>query len=118
MGTRSPITGGKYQRPSKFCSKHSHLDSGEDNDEVDPSYPLPTPHTVDALLQTGQIGDLPENDDPSLLSGCRKEKSINCFYDRTAGVLALVRRPCGVINTTEMYTCEPPTQMYFFIVRI
>ena len=70
----------------------------------------------DVLLQTGQVGDLPENDDLSLLTGCRKKKSVNRFHDRTAGVLALVR-PCGVIvNTTEMYTCESPTQVYLFIV--
>ena len=77
MCTCSPITGWKHQKPSKFCSKHtcSYLDSGDDSDEVDPSYPLPTtPHKIDTLLQTGQIGDLPENDDPSLLTGCRKER--------------------------------------------
>ena len=38
------------------------------------------------------------------------------FYDRTAGVPALVR-PCGVIvNTVEMYTCESPTQLYLFLI--
>ena len=50
------------------------------------------------------------------LTGCRKLKGVNRFHDRTAGVLALVR-PCGVIvNTTEMYTCESPTQVYLFLV--
>lgn len=34
----------------------------------------------------------------------------------TAGVMALVR-PCGIfVNTTEMYTCESPTQVYLFLV--
>ena len=116
MCTRSPVNGGKYQKPSKFCKQHSHLDDGEDSDEVAPSHPLPTPHSTDMLLEKSQVGDLPENDDPTLFTGCRKEKSVNRFDDRTAGVLALVR-PCGVIvNTTEMYTCESPTQVYLFIV--
>ena len=62
------------------------------------------------------MGDLPDNDDPTLLTGCRKEKGVHRFHDRTAGILALVG-PCGVIvNTAEMYTCESPTQVYLFIV--
>ena len=48
--------------------------------------------------------------------GCRKEKGVNHFYDCTVGVLALVH-PCGIfVNTTEMYTCESPTQVYLFLV--
>lgn len=89
MCTRSPITGGKHQRPSKFCSKHSYLESDGDSEDVNPSYPLPLPHTADSLLETSQVGDLPENDDPRLLTGCRKEKGVNRFHERTAGVLAL-----------------------------
>ena len=51
----------------------------------------------------------------SLNVGCRKYSNVNRFYDRTAGVMALVR-PCGIIaNFTEMYTCESTTQAYIFI---
>ena len=61
------------------------------------------------------MGDLPENDDPTLVE---RKKGVHRFHDRTAGILALVR-PCGVIvNTAEMYTCESPTQVYLFIVMI
>ena len=52
------------------------------------------------ILLKDKVGEVPENDDGSVLTGCRKEKGVTKFYDRTAGVLALVR-PCGVIvNTT------------------
>lgn len=58
---------------------------------------------------------LPDSDDTSLLVGCKKSTNLNRFYDRTAGILALVR-PCGIIaNFTEMFTCESPTQAYVFI---
>ena len=57
---------------------------------------------------------LPDNDDNSLLTTCRKPTNVNRFYDRTAGIMALVR-PCGIIvNFAEMYTCESPTQCYVF----
>lgn len=40
---------------------------------------------------------------------------MNKFYDRTAGILALVR-PCGIIvNFSEMFTCESVMQAYVFI---
>ena len=68
------------------------------------------------MLVKGRVGSLPENDDNGILVGCRKAKGVSCFYDRTAGVLALVC-PCGIfINTTELYTCEFPTQVYLFLV--
>ena len=48
--------------------------------------------------------------------GCRKVKGINRFFDRMAGDMALVC-PCGIfVNTTVMYTCESPTQVYLFLV--
>ena len=54
----------------------------------------PNPHTPSPILERDKFGQLPENDDESVLVGCRKEKGVTKFYDRTAGVLALVR-PSG-----------------------
>ena len=108
MCTRSPTTGGKHLKPSKYCEHHM--------EELSSSDSLPTPHSTNSLLEKSVIGDVPENDDSNLLVGCRKAKGVTRFYDRTAGVLSLVR-PCGVIvNTSEMYTCESPTQVYLFLV--
>ena len=108
MCTRSPTTGGKHARPSKFCEHHY--------EELDNTSNLPTPHCTNDLLEKGRVGTLPENDDNDVLVGCRKTKGVNLFYDRTAGFMAIVR-PCGAfVNITEMYTCESPTQVYLFLV--
>ena len=57
---------------------------------------------------------LPDSDDNSLLTVCRKPTKVNRLYDRTAGIMALMR-PCGIIvNFVEMYTCEFPTQCMCF----
>ena len=49
-------------------------------------------------------------------SGCRKECNVTKYYNRTAGIAAIVR-PCGiVVSTTEMYTHESMTQMYIFLL--
>ena len=94
------MNGGPHQKPSKFCALHSHLSDGVDSGEVDLSHPLPTPHHTDELLQKSQVGELPENDDPTLLTGCRKAKGVNRFHERTAGVLSLVRLCSIFINMT------------------
>lgn len=110
--SRSPMTGGKHLKPSKFCAVHSDLPEQSTSSSSSP----PAPHAPDPILEKDKVGNLPDNDDESLLIGCRKVKGVTKFYDRTAGILALVR-PCGVIvNTVEMYTCESPTQVYLFLL--
>ena len=54
-----------------------------------------------------QNGQVEENDDESVLAGCKKRKNIDRFYDRTTGVLAAA--------FCEMFTCESPSQVFFFI---
>lgn len=113
--SRSPATGGKHVKP-KFCTYHADLDQQSISSTPTPSSSTPTPHTPNPILEKGKIGSLPDNDDDSLLVGCHKVKGVTKFYDRTAGILALVR-PCGIIvNTAEMYTCESPTQVYLFLI--
>ena len=103
----SPILGGKHKKPSKFCPVHE----AETSSNV--ASLLPSEHRHFSK-QTGEV-ELPENDDDSLLVGCKKANNVNRFYDRTAGILALVR-PCGIIvNFSEMFTCESATQAYVFI---
>ena len=107
MCTCSPSTRGKHARPSKFCEHHYK--------ELDNTSNLPTPHCTYDLLEKGRVGTLTENDD-NVLVGRHKAKGVNHFYDRTAGVMAIVR-PCGIlVNITIMYTCESPIQVYLFLV--
>ena len=87
MCTRSPTTGGKHARPSKFCEHHYQ--------ELDNTSNLTTPHCTD-LLEKDRVGTLPKNDE-NVLVECRKAKGVNRFYDCTAGVMAIVR-PCGIFN--------------------
>ena len=131
---RSPISGGKHQEVSKFCKNHQDLDTSSKSLTV--SIPIasltkiPSPPASVSVVSTGsvlecgnfqlpfshqQLGDLPDADSDEQLVGCRKPRNVNRYFDRTAGIIAAVR-PCGiVVNFTEMYTCESPTQMYIFL---
>ena len=105
----SPVMGGKHQQPSKFC--HLHMPQTEQQ-VVNPSV-IPPEHRY-FLRQRNEV-ILPDKDDSSLLKGCKKACNVDRFYDQTAGLLALVR-PCRIIvNFSEMFTCESPTQAYVFI---
>ena len=65
--------------------------------------------------ESDTIGRLPDADSEELFTGCCKPSKVTKFFDRTAGVVAAVR-PCGiVVNISEMFTFESPTQMYTFL---
>lgn len=114
----SPITGGRHQKPSKYCEHHQHLDM-EGSDGIDDSslvvrMPLAMPN-VQSPLTCDAMGTLPDADSNHLLVGC-KASIVNKFYSTTAGIAAIVC-PCGiVVNFTEMYTCESATHMYIFLL--
>lgn len=104
----SPVMGGKHKTPSKFCSDHS-----DQSVEVTPPF-IPSDFNYFVSKSSDEI-ILPDNEDNDVLVGCRKASNVNRFYDRTAGIMAFVR-PCGIIvNFTEMFTCESPTQAYIFL---
>jgi len=116
--TQSPITGGRHQQSSKFCVDHSHLATAHDTATAALSLTVRIPRRTiqNPLFNLANMGKLPDTDSSELFTGCRKQSRIDQFFDRTAGVAAAVR-PCGVVvNFTEMYTCESPTQMYVFLV--
>ena len=104
----TPTLGGKHKTPSRFCEHHA---VEEKNNKI----PTITPHELMYFSnQNSSEVELPDSADSTLLVGCKKSSNLNRFYDRTAGIFALVR-PCGVIvNFAEMYTCESPTQAYIF----
>ena len=113
--SRSPATGGKHLS-QHFAHSMQQLTSSTSDGPLSLHIPTPTPHTPNPILEKGKTGSLPDNDNDSLLVGCCKMKGETKFYDRTAGVLALVH-PCGIIvNTVEMFTCESPTQVYLFLI--
>ena len=94
----SPVIGGKYQLPSKFC----HLHMPQTKQSV--NYLVTPPEHRYFLRQRNEV-TLPDNDDSSLLTGCKKACNVDRFYDRTAGLFALVR-PCGIIvNFSNSSVC-------------
>ena len=115
---RSPITGGKHQTASKYCEHYQHLTTGHDDScstSLMVHITLPIPGLVTSLTPKA-TGELPDADSNDLLVSCKKSSNVDKFFDTTAGIAAIVR-PCGiVVNVTEMYTCESPTQMYIFLL--
>ncbi len=112
---QSPIHGGIHSKPSRYCSSHKYLEiTGGDGPR--PKLTEDTDNVQLQALQLQDVGtDLPDNDLVQK-DGCKKDCNITRYYDRTAGIAALVR-PCGIIlNICEMYTCESMTQMYLFLV--
>lgn len=130
----SPVFGGKFKVPSKYCEEHMHLES---EDSVSRNQPKPKKAKLDyeserpPLIITINLKefsvtntiveqstqDLPDNDDFSTMKGCKKPSQIDRFYDRTAGILAMVK-PCGmIVNWCEMFTCESASQVFTFILR-
>lgn len=105
---KSPVTGGLHQKAAKFCPSHM-----KDEDAIGLTQLPELAH-----VKQSQIGAaLPDNDSDTLLTGCKQSKNINRFFERTAGMLALIR-PCGiVVSMTEMFSSESPTQVFIFLLR-
>ena len=117
----SPVTGGRPLEASKYCCAHQYLAQAstsvsDDHSSLRVQIPLRLLRiNCDLTPSLSMIGPLPDTDSDDLFVGCRKPRNVNRFHDRTAGVVAAVR-PCGiVVNFSEMFTCESPTQMYIFL---
>lgn len=95
----TPVLGGKHLSPSKSCQDHC-----EEATCFKPS--VTPPELMFFSRHSDSEVQLPDNEDLSLLVGCKKSSNLDRFYNRTAGVFGLVR-PCGVIaNFTEIFSCE------------
>ena len=106
--TNYPVHGGKSQVASKYCELHAR-------DDVITSDA--TNITSSQERKLSDTGSLPENNDDSLLVGCKRPENRTKFYNTTAGMLALIR-PCGiVVAMREMYTCESVTQVFLFLLK-
>ena len=107
----TPVLGGKYLKPSKYCADHIQV-----NEHTTDIHPIVTPPELQYMksVAANEV-TLPDNEDVSVLTACKKPSNLNRFYDRTAGVMALVR-PCRIIvNFAEMFSCESPTQSFVFV---
>jgi hypothetical protein len=62
--------------------------------------------------------ELPENTDTSVYVACKASKNVPVFYNRTAGVMAMVK-PCGiVISAAELLTYELASQLFVHLLRL
>ena len=117
----SPITGGKHQKPSKFCRDHCHLDKTNGNlkrkQHFDDTEITIADYENMSTRMLQATTNLPTNDDTTVHVGCKKAKDVVRVYNRTAGILA-ISKPCGIIvDQCEMYTCESPSQVFAFLLR-
>ena len=111
---RSPASGGKSKKVNFATCTVSLMMTAHLQQPTIRTYQCHRHHMP--MLDKSNVGTLPDNESTDVLVGCKKARAVNKFYDRTAGILAMVR-PCGVIvNTCEMYTCESPTQVYLFLI--
>ena len=111
----TPALGGNKVKGSKYCPSHQNLE-----DTRGDGSPLDLSHDPDnARFKAFSANDIHNETDLQASEsdvGCRKPGNISKYYDRTAGIAAIVR-PCGiVINWTEMYSHESLTQMYLFLI--
>ncbi len=114
----TPSLGGFHCSGSKYCDRHSYLAMPQDTTSPHLNHDLSSdPQNQGlALWPPASIHNNTDLDSQEGSNGCRKPENVQKFYNRTAGLAALVR-PCGiVINWTEMFTSESLTQMYLFLI--
>ena len=74
----SPVMGGKHQQPSRFCHLHMPAVQLAEHEAVNLST-FPPEHR-NFLRQRNEV-TLPDNDNSSLLIGCKKPCNVDRFYD-------------------------------------
>lgn len=106
---------------SKHCEYHKHLDEPADATASKKPRIVVTINLKDLTVSEkilDQVQDLPDNEDTSVHVGCKKPKAVTRFYERSAGVMCLVR-PCGIIlHHAEMLTCESASQLFVQLLRL
>jgi len=102
---RNPKRGNQYQKGSKFCEIHVDDKFGDTLETLDMrpvtrSFKKKVPTTVTSA------------------EGCKDEKKVDRFYERTAGMFYAFR-PCGVrLSHWEMYTAESLSNVFLFLVDL
>ena len=102
---RNPKRGNQYQKSSKFCEFHADQKFGDTMETVDlrpitRSFKRKIPPTVTSS------------------EGCKDEKKVDRFYERTAGMFYAFR-PCGIrLSHWEMYTAESLSNVFLFLIDL
>lgn len=117
----TPALGGKNQKSSRFCYDHQDLESSDVEPRAKKPHIILTINVVDQKVSSrvsNLTGEIPANDDPSVHVGCKKAENVPRFYNRTAGLMVLVK-PCGVVvSISELLTCESSSQLFIQLLRM
>ena len=105
-------------KQSAYCEDHSYLNNKKENNaNMSTGVQLdlrPRTRLFVKQLQEKKIMDdnLLENCD----FGCRQEQNVKKEYEKTAGVVSIVRT-CGIrLGTYELYTQESPSQLVLALI--
>ena len=102
---RNPCRGNQHRKASKFCEEHSDGKVCETNVQID-YRPLTRSmsKTIPEVMTSGE--------------GCKEEKNVNRFFNRTAGMFYIFRS-CGVrVASFEMYTAESLSNVFTCLVDV
>lgn len=119
----TPVTGGNHLKSSKFCPQHHHLDPSANPQPTKKKRILVTINIPDQKVSTrvAELADsttVPDNNDESVHVGCKEARNVPRFFNRTAGVMVIVK-PCGImVSAQEMLSCESPSQLFIQLLRL
>lgn len=117
----TPVLGGANQAASIYCKSHLYLADVDSEPDTKRQRIVITVNLRDQRLKTDILpltDDLPDVDDRSVHTGCKKPENVPRFHNRSAGLMAVVR-PCGMIlGIQEMLTCESPSQLFVLLLRL
>lgn len=102
---RNPVRGNKHNTSSKFCKDHENESMGKTADVLDLR---PVTRSI-----TRHIPKAIKSDE-----GCKDDKNIVKYYNRTAGMFYLFR-PCGIrLANYEMYTAESVSDIFRYLIDL
>lgn len=103
---------------SAYCEDHAYLNNtSKEIKKVSTTVQIDLrPKTRQFIKNLQETKLLDENLVEKCDFGCRKEKNVKKEYEKTAGVISLVRT-CGIrLGTYEAYTQESPSQLVMALV--
>ena len=102
---RNPVRGNQHNASSKFCKNHENESSGKTAEVLDLR---PITRSI-----TQNIPKAIKSDE-----GCKEDKNIVKYYNRTAGMFYLFR-PCGIrLGNYEMYTAESVSDIFKYLIDL
>lgn len=120
MCPETPVLGNQHRDANRYCASHSYLEESGPTTTKKPHIVVVI-NVADKKVTTrisSMSEDLPDNNDATVHVGCKKLENVPRFYNRTAGLMTLVK-PCGVIvSISELLSCESPSQLFVQLLQL